>query len=518
MELRDYLKVIRARWWLMVLSTLVVLVASLAFILLQAPSYQGEAQVIVSEQNTGALLLGAPQNTALGQANQAEVQTQAQVIQSRRIAEQVIRTLGLKTTADSLLKRVKAITDGETNIVAIDVTDGSAARSAQIANAFAQAYVAWSLESQLASIKAAGDDVERRLAVAQQQIVALTPANGVARGDKLVKLNAATTRYASLAANLEQLRINQQLETGSGSILTSAVADPSPVSPKPVRDGALALVLGLALGLAVVFLAEQLDSRIRSSAEAEEIYGAPALGSIPIETFKDKDASRLTLVQHPGSPAAEAYRGLRTSLDFINIEHDIKTVLVTSAGPSEGKSTVAANLATALSQAGKKVVLLNCDFHRPSMAAFFDLDNHIGLSDVLTGAQQMSAALQQPEGLSRLRVVTAGRVPPNPSGLLGSSSMERLLAHVRETVDWIIVDTPPVLAVADTAALARLVDGVLMVTRIGVSTRDAARATRDQLENVGGRILGVVAWGIGHEATGVGYASYYTSYSHDTSG
>ena len=227
MELGDYLKVLRSRWWLIALSMLVVLAAFLAVVLFQTPVYQGESQVIVAQQNAGALLLGAPRNTNSAQINQQDVQTQAQVIQSRRIAEMVISTLGLKMSADTLLKHVTANTDGETDIVTIDVLDGSPLRAAQIANAFAEQYVKWSLNSQLASIKAAGDDVERRLANTQQQIVALTPANGNVTGDKEVKLEAAKTLYSSLSANLEQLRINEQLATGSGSVLTSASPNPS---------------------------------------------------------------------------------------------------------------------------------------------------------------------------------------------------------------------------------------------------------------------------------------------------
>jgi non-specific protein-tyrosine kinase len=506
------MKIIRARCWLIVLSVIVVLAVALTRSLLQTPTYQGQAEVIVSAQNTGAILLGASRDYASDQAVQADVQTQVRVVQSRGLAEQVIRTLGLKTTPDSLLTRVTASNDGQTNVVTIDAMDGSAARAAEIANAFAQAYVAWSRDTRQASIKAAGDDVEQRLNLAQQQIVALASAAAGASVDQQVKLQAARELYASLADKLEQLRVNQQLEVGSGSVLTSAVADPVPVSPTPVRDGGLGLVLGLALGLGTVFLAEQLDTRIRSSEEAEEIYGAPALGSIPVETFKKSETSRLTLLQHPDSPAADAYRGLRINLDFINFESPIKTVLVTSAAPSEGKSTVAANLAIALSQAGQRVVLLNCDFHRPAGATFFECVNgHVGLSDLLLTGKPEIDAFQQPEGLERLVVVAAGSAPPNPSDLLGSSRMQELIAALRESMDWVIMDAPPLLAVADAVALARWADGVLIVTHVGASTRGAARTARDQLENIGARILGISVWGLRNSATARAYSGYYAS-------
>jgi capsular exopolysaccharide synthesis family protein len=215
------------------------------------------------------------------------------------------------------------------------------------------------------------------------------------------------------------------------------------------------------------------------------------LANIPTEKAGKRRQLRLTLVEHPGSRAAEAYRMLRNSLDFVNADKNIKTVLVTSAVPREGKSTVAANLATALSRAGSKVVLVECDFRRPSTERFFELDHTIGLSDVLAGTGNPWEAAQSPEGSEGLWVLTAGKMPPNPSELLGSEAMSRLMANLRGSVDWVILDSAPVLAAADAAAVARWVDGVLVVARVGVSRRDAVRAGREQLRSVGARILGL---------------------------
>jgi capsular exopolysaccharide synthesis family protein len=512
MELKDYLKVMRARWWLVVVITVVVFAAFLAFSFTEARTYQGQAQVIVLEQqNTGAILLGSSQDQLPVQPDQPYVQTQAEVIQSTAIAEQVIRTLGLYTTPAKLLLRVTATTDGQSNIVTIVALDSSATGAAATANAFADAYIAWSRDNQVASIKAAGDQIQQRLTQAQAQVAALAKtaggANGVGRND----LQTAEALVASLSSKLEQLRINQELATGSASVLASAVVDPVPVSPSHIRDAGLGLVIGLFVGLCVVFLVEQLDTKIRSSQEIEEIYGAPVLGSIPVETFYKKNASRLSLVPNPSGAAADAYRGLRVGLDFTNFKRDVKTVLVTSAVPSEGKSTVAANLAVALSRAGRRTALLICDFHRPATSAFFDLRGTIGLSDYLTGEYGIGDALQQVEGLERLSVVTAGQVPPNPSELFASSRMESLVQVLRESVDWVILDAPPVLAVADAAALARLVDGVLMVVRIGMSKREDARAAREQLENIGARILGVAVWGLTDGSAAVRAYSGYTT-------
>jgi succinoglycan biosynthesis transport protein ExoP len=513
MELRDYLKVIRTRWRLLALGLVITVVAALAISFMQKRVYEGQAEVIVLEQqNSSAILLGSAQDQVASQPDQAYVLTQAQVIQSSSIAQKVIRSLGLNTTATNLLKRVTATTDGQSNIVTIVALDGSAESAAKTANAFAETYVAWSRDSQIASLKASGDQIQQRMDAAQKQIVALTNPKGGATTSTRSQLATAEALHASLASKLEQLRINQDLASGSASVLASAAVDLNPVSSSHTRDAGLGLAIGLLVGLGMVFLAEQLDTKIRSSAEVEEIYGAPVLGSIPTEKFDKKETTRLTLVQRPGSSAAEAYRSLGIGLEFVNFKHDVKTLLVTSAVPSEGKSTVAANLSVALSQAGSTVTLLSCDFHRPATATFFDLSGSIGLSDVLTGAHEISEALQQSESFERLTVVSAGKTPPNPSELLGSSRMEAVVGNLRESADWIILDAPPVLAVADAAAVTRLADGVLVVTRVGVTTREESKAARDQLANIGARILGLAVWDIKDDSVAVRTYSGYTSH------
>jgi capsular exopolysaccharide synthesis family protein len=518
--LRDFMNAVRARAWLVIVSAAIVTLTSVAVSFLQAPSYQGQATVLLNQQNLGTTLLGSRQPQVSDLGLQRDVQTQVDVMRSRGLLEQVIGTLGLKTTPTDLLEHVNVSADGQTNIVTIDVTDGSAARAADIANAIAEAYVGWSLDRERGSIKAAVDDVGTRLASAQERIAAIqaTISSGDTSGARQVELQAANRLYGTLADQLEQLKMNEQLAVGSGSILASAAADPVTVSPNPVRNGALGLAMGLVLGLGMAFLAKSLDNTIKSSDQAEEIYGAPVLCSIPVEERKKRDAPSLTLLEHPGGSGAEAYRMLRNNLGFINFEHGIKTVLVTSAAPEEGKSTVAANLAIVLSRAGKRVVLVICDFHRAGATRFFDVDPTTGLSDVLGDTQDLRGALKQPTGFENLWVLPAGSVPPNPSELLGSSKMEQLLASLRESEDWVILDSAPLLAVADAAAVARWVDGVLIVTRVRVSTHDAARRSREQLANVGARIFGVALWGLEEAHRYGGYGGYggYGSYSSDS--
>jgi capsular exopolysaccharide synthesis family protein len=510
MELRDYLNVMRARMRLIIVSVVAVTVVVVGVSLLQKPAYEGVALVTVAQQDTGSTILGTPQVQSSYMPGRDVVQTQVEIIQSPRIASQVIANLGLHDTPAGLLTRVTVSADTGTTNISIQAIDPSAARAAEIANGFAEAYVTWSRDSQSASIKTAADDVERRLALAQKQIVSIEQTASASDVDQ-TRLQSARALYTTLSDKLEELRIAQQLVTGNGSVLSSASIEPAPVSPKPVRDTALGLAIGLLVGLSVAFVAEQLDTRIATADEASKIYGAPVLASIPTEKVSTAELARLTLTERPDSPTAEAYRMLRNNLAFINFDKSIRTILVTSAVPSEGKSTVAANLATVLSQAGSHVVLVVCDFYLPAAERFFDIDYRVGLSSVLAGTVGLSAALQKPAAYENLAVLSAGPLPPNPSELLGSEMMRKLIAALRETSDWVIIDSAPVLATADAAAVTQWVDGVLVVSRVGVSKRETARAGREQLSNVGARILGLAVSGPMEHATALGYYGYHST-------
>lgn len=510
MELRDYLNVIRARKWVIVQAVVIVALTALVASLLQAPVYEGQAKVLISEKGGGTELFGS---IGLDFSSQPErgLQTQVQLMQVRPLLENTIRTLGLGITPEALAGRVTVSAVGQTNIVTITARDGDPARAAAIANTLAEEFVGWSRDYKRESINAAVDEVSVRLDASRTEILELgRRIQDEGKSDELAaELAIATGSYTTLAGKLEELRISAQLETGSGRMVSPAVEAADPVEPSPARNTALGLAVGLVFGLGMALLYEYLDNTIKSSEEIEELVGAPVLGLIPAEKYEKDERRRATILTHPGSSAAEAYRVLRNNLDFINFEHNITTLLVTSAAPAEGKSTVAANLAAGLAQAGKKVVLLASDFRKPTTEQFFGVRNLVGLSDVLTGAHTLKAALQRPREDMDLLVLTSGKMPPNPSELLGSEKMKELLEELKGWADWVIVDTPPLLAVADGAAVARWCDGVMIVTRGGGSTREAVKKAREMLDNVGARTLGAVVWGLESRAGGGGYGYGY---------
>lgn len=525
MELREYIQVIRVRKWVIVQAVVIVTLTALIVSLLMPKTYEGTAQVLITEKDAASAILG----NALPLSSQPEraLQTQVQLMAIRPVAEAAIKRLNLRMTPDELMRGVAISGVGQTNLVRIIAKDQNPERAAKIANAIADEYVRSTRDAQRSSVAAAADEVERRLEEAKQEVLDLGKrvANSSNKSSDLAaELQIAANTYSTLAEKLEQLRINEQLESGPGRVVSPAVVDTEAVSPRLARNVTLALVLGLALGVGIAFLYEYLDNTIKSTDELEKLYSAPVLGTIPVDRMDRSTKRRLAIVEDPGSSTAEAYRVLRNSLDFVNFQNDIRTIIVTSAAPGEGKSTVAANLAAALAQAGKRVVLVSVDFRRPTTDQFFGVNNMIGLSDVLLGTHSLKSALQRP-GDDQLLVLTAGKMPPNPSELLGSAKMRDIVQALGDWGEWVIIDTPPLLAVADPASVARWSDGVLMVSQAGVSTRDAGKRALELLEKVGAKVVGAVVWGLdeskagssgyGHYAGGYYYyASYYGQGAH----
>ncbi len=520
MELRDYINVIRVRKWVIVQAIVIVALTALSVSYLQPSTYQGTAMILISEKGSSASVFSEVVPQFSGQPERA-MQTQVQLLQSRPNLESTIKKLNLQTDAESLAKRVTVATVGQTNIVKITVIDSDPQTAARIANSLASEYVVSARNAQRESLADAADTVERRLEQAESDILALSRKisqygrDQEMPADLSASLQIATGTYTTLAEKLEQLRINERLETGPARVVSLSVVDTDPVSPDPVRNVVLGVAVGLVFGLGMAFLYEYLDNTIKSTEEAERIFGAPVLGTVPVDIIEKGKNRRLAIVESPGSATAEAYRVVRNSLDFINFKHDMKSLLVASAAPGEGKSTVAANLAAALAQAGKKVILVSVDFRRPTTEQFLSVNNMIGLSDVLIGTHTLKSALQRP-GDDRLLVLTAGKMPPNPSELLGSTRMEEVVKSLEEWADWVIIDTPPLLAVADAAAVARWTDGVLLVTKAGFSTREAGLKAIEMLDKVGQKITGVVVWGLDESKPGAGYGYssgyYYASY------
>lgn len=286
----------------------------------------------------------------------------------------------------------------------------------------------------------------------------------------------------------------------------------APESPNLVRLVVGGAALGLLAGVGAAALRNTLDTKIRTQSDLESVTEVPVLGAIG----HDPDAERRPLIVHadPRSPRAESFRSLRTNVQFLDLDEAKRSFTVTSAVPSEGKSTTAANLAIAMAENGARVALVDADLRRPRMADIMEVEGAAGLTDVLIGRAELDDVMV-PWGVGGLRLLPAGRVPPNPSELLGSASMRALMHELERSYDAVVVDAPPLLPVTDAAILARLTGGAILITAMGRSTRHQVRAAFDALAGAGGRAFGVVMTMVRAKGGSAdGYQAYGTYYGH----
>jgi capsular exopolysaccharide synthesis family protein len=327
-------------------------------------------------------------------------------------------------------------------------------------------------------------------------------------------LNLYQQIYLNLLNNLEAVRLARVQSTPTVIQTEPAIVPIEPIRPRPLQTTALAGAVGLMLMAGIAFLIEYLDDTLKTPSDIERVLGVPVIGYIAQLQFKHKSAEQIYVAQQPRSPVSEAFRSLRTNLEYAGVDQPIKTIIVTSPSPAEGKTTIASNLAVIIAQSGKKVVLLDADLRRPCVHRVTGVPNRLGLSDLFRGNTNLSAAGRALPGLPNLAIIPSGSLPPNPVELLGSEKMGRILNSILETADVVVIDTPPSM-VTDAQVLAKKADAVLLVVRPGHTHTDAAAATIEMFNRANSRIVGVVLNRIPrNRAYYYGGYRYYSSYNY----
>lgn len=452
MELRDYLRVLRRGWLLIVLFVLVGVGASATYSLVLTPQYEAGTRVFVSADsaaNVGELGAG---NTYTQQI----VRSFVEVVGTAAVLEPVIDELDLDTTVGGLASQVTASSDLNTVILNVTVQDPDPVQAADIANAVTASLV----------------DV----------VGTLTPQT--AEGTTPIAVNT----------------------------VQPATVPESPVSPRVPLNIALGLLVGLALGVGIAVLREVLDTRVRGERDIEQVLDVPLLGGV---AFDPKAKERPLIVQvDPKSPRAEAFRTLRTNLQFLELGSTSRSFVITSSLQSEGKSTTTANLAITMRDSGQNVLIIDADLRRPKVHKYFGIEGAVGMTDVLLGRVNLEDAIQ-PWGPRELHVLPAGTIPPNPSELLGSAAMKQLIEVLSTRYDTILFDAPPLLPVTDAAILSKSASGAILVVAAGRVHKQQLAAAASALENVGARLLGAVPTLLptkGPDAYGYGRYGYSYSY------
>jgi capsular exopolysaccharide synthesis family protein len=297
--------------------------------------------------------------------------------------------------------------------------------------------------------------------------------------------------------------------TGGVEFVTPAQPPSSPSAPKPIQDGALGLTAGLILGLAWAFVRESFDDALTSKEATEQLSGSPVLAMVPmVASWKRREQPLVVSISQPLSPAAEAYRSLRTSLQFIRQERELRTILVTSPAATEGKTSTIANLGAVFAHAGERVLLVSCDLRRPRLGKFFGLAEQAGLTSVLMGRGQLAAAVQRVN--DTMWLLGSGPVPPNPAELLSGSQTRQLFAALRADFDLVLIDSPPVLPVTDAAVLSNYVDGTLLVVAAGQTKRVELQRAAEKLAQVNAPVVGIVLNEVTRQSGyGYGYGNGY---------
>ena len=524
--LRDYLHVVRRRKWIILQAVVLVPIAAVLFSLHQQTRYQAEAQVLLSSQNLAAQLTGT-QSTGINLQPDRIAQTQADVARVPQLAQRVLdRIPGTGLTPQQLLLDSSVSTAANADILAFSVTNHDPALARLLVNAYAAAYTVYRRQLDTAPIA-------RALASVDARIRELVKA-----GDRHSAL------YASLVDRQQTLATMEALQTSNASVVKRA-DQAAQVQPQPKRNGILGLVLGIVLGLGLAFLWEALDTRVRSAEEiGEKLGGLALLARVPSPSKKARAERRLVMLDEPTGTQAETFRMLRTNLDFVSLDRDARTIMVTSAVEQEGKSTTIANLAIAMVRAGQRVVLVDLDLRRPYLDKFFGIQGpgitqvalgHVPLEQALArvaiadpdsgeasssrssgnGRIKVSGIDGNGNGRSKvvkgvLEVLPSGPIPPDPGEFVNTQALSEILAELRDRFDVVLIDAPPALRVGDAMTLSKKVDGVIVVARLKVVRRQMLYELARQLGAMPTPVLGFVVTAAGDEQ---GYEYGYGHYA-----
>ncbi|WP_217921316.1 polysaccharide biosynthesis tyrosine autokinase [Miltoncostaea oceani] len=506
LALKRILAILRRRWWIVALAAVIVPVVAVFISSRQDPVYQSSADVLINQQNLAAVLTGTT-DFSISRDPARITETQARIARSPEVAKLTVETVGVpELGAGGLLGSSSVTPDSKSDLLTFSVSQGDADLAGRLATEYARQYIAYRLRLDTSAIAEARTELAGRIAEVRAE-------------------GGSDALLTELTGNLQTLQTLSSLQT-SNAVMVREAGSGSQTSPNPRRNGLLGLGLGLILGVGLAFLRESLDNRVRSAEEISDRLGLTLLARLPEPPRRMRTTNRLVMMDDPGSVQAEAFRMLRTNLDFVNADRRARTIAVTSAVNDEGKSTSAANLAVVLALAGSRVILVDLDLRRPTVHRFFGLPDRPGVTDVAVEDLDLSEALVDvplelddrssavprngaPGHRPGLAVLPSGPIPRDAGELAASRALGSLLARLRDQCDVVIIDTPPLLRVGDTMALSVYVDALVIVARMNVVSRPMLAEVSRLLRRMRAVKLGVVVTGA---QTGDAYGGAYYGY------
>lgn len=492
-DLRSYLHVLRRRKLTVALVTLGLVVSTVVASLLQSPVYEGVTEILLQPRGADFLF---DANNASRVAATRTVETEIRVMRSDPVRNAVREKIG---TAP----KVSAVRLGETEVMEVRASSGSASRAALIANSYAEAYVDFrrnqATEDSLAAAEQVQfkiDELQSELDAIDRQIAAAASGERAATEARLrPRYTSLLTQQSLLSQKLDQLQVIATLNIGGAQVVRSADVPTSPASPKPLRNGLAALAVGLVAGIGLAFVREHLDDSIKNKEDlGTTLRTLPVLASIPDADDLGGHGAGGTRewLRRTQTPTAEAYRSLRTSVQLLGVERPIRTLQVTSPIAGDGKTTTLANLAVVLAMAGQRVVMVDCDLRRPRLHTLFGLSDRVGFTSLLLGSVSLREAVQRVPGSDELFLLSSGPQPANPSELLSLKRTAELIFDLQTHFDMVLIDSAPVLPVTDATVLAAWVEATMLVTSAGTTTRTQVTDALDRLKQVDAPVVGAV--------------------------
>jgi capsular exopolysaccharide synthesis family protein len=517
LDIRDYLAVPKAQKWSIIIVTALVAAAAIGFSYMQTPLYSAEARVFVTPQTTPQGFTAAPQPV--------DVDTESQLVESEQVASKVRGDLNLDLPLQSLLGglSVAGASQNQTfyttsQVLILTYTSPDPRVAQEVVNEFADEYIAFRRRQGQKSFLRVQASLQRKADAVTEQLDRVTEdiAKATTSGDSSL-ISTLETERSTLLGRLgviqqrsDDLEPIQTALTASGQVIKTATLPGAPSSPNLLVNTVLGVLAGLVLGVALAFLRERLDNRFRERGDVEEALQAPVLATIPKYSLKTKKAfSEIVAATRPKSHASEAYRTLRTNLQFACLERNVKSLLVASPSAGEGKTSTVANLGVTMAQTGRRVILVSSDMRIPTLERYFDVPHTPGLSDLLDDGLSEIANVVRRSGHPNLRVIPAGPLPTNPAELLASRALPQLVRILEENCDVVIFDSPPILAVADASILASAIGSAVLVIDATSTQRSAAMHAREELERAGAQLIGTALNSFDPSGSSYYSGSYY---------
>ncbi|MEM7128359.1 MAG: polysaccharide biosynthesis tyrosine autokinase [Chloroflexota bacterium] len=520
LDLRVYFRLFLRWLWLLILCAILSGASAFYISSISTPIYRATTTMMIDEA------VNSPSEYQGILVSERKARTYAQMMTHTPLRDKVAGQINLDPAVfSSDITNISVTPVRDTQLVQVRVEGVSPSLVALVANTLPESFISELAESQTQRFEESKENLQEQLALISAEIElkqveiesfgdSLTSAEEIEIGQLRNALTFSQNNYANLLRNFEEIRLEEARSQDTIIVTEPARIPRSPIRPRVLVNTLLAAVVGAMLALGLVFLIEYLDDRVKSPKAVRRLFNLPFLGAISyIDNTAPKgtpDQKLITLTE-PRNPISEAYRGIRTNLQFSNIDSQVRSLVVTSSEPGEGKSTTAANLAIVLAQSGMSVALIDADLRRPSLHTIFRVSQRPGLIDTLLSDDTSKLRYSPQRNIKNLLITPCGQRPPNPSELLGSKRMKHLIEGLQEQVDLVILDAPPLLAVTDAQILSAYVDGVLFVVD-SATKRKAIRQAVESLRQVNANILGFVMNRMTRSDDG---DYYYYSYYYD---